>query len=388
MAGNSNNNYDQGGIPWGTLTSWPVYVLCFMIGLWPLGIFLILKGASLTEEERRRRVSFGSTYKPNAASASKPGAASAPTKPNTVEKVGNAVKQKAGRSLALVIAGGITALLGLIALSDPLESMLWGFAPSYWIGDLWVALTFLAAGGVMLGVDIVKRRQLKRFPQYISVIGSNRSMSLYSIASAVGCSRKKVLKDLRQMIEQGWFKPGAHVDVGRNTFYADASAVSEEEREKKMQPPASAATKKETVDNYTAILREIRRANDEIADPTLSAKIDQIENITRKIFDEVLRHPEKKNQIHTLLNYYLPTTQKLLDSYARFEAAGVQGENMNQAKTRIENTMDRIVEGFEKQLDQLYSADAMDVESDIRVMEKMLNRDSASAEKDFGLKIK
>ena len=95
--------------------------------------------------------------------------------------------------------------------------------------------------------------------------------------------------------------------------------------------------------------------------------------------------PKKRDRIDTFLNYYLPTTQKLLDSYAEFEAAGGEGENLRQAKARIESTMDLIIKGFEHQLDELYKADAMDVDSDIRVMETMLERDTASVEKDFGL---
>ena len=97
------------------------------------------------------------------------------------------------------------------------------------------------------------------------------------------------------------------------------------------------------------------------------------------------RTPRRPARIDTFLNYYLPTTQKLLDSYAEFEAAGVEGENLRQAKSRIEATMDAIVRGFEHQLDELYKADALDVDSDIRVMETMLRRDTASVEEDFGL---
>ena len=107
----------------------------------------------------------------------------------------------------------------------------------------------------------------------------------------------------------------------------------------------------------------------------------------RKIFQAVEEDPRKRSRIDTFLNYYLPTTQKLLDSYAQFEDAGVEGENLRQAKSRIEGTMDAIVEGFEHQLDQLYKADALDVDSDIRVMETMLHRDTASVEKDFGLHV-
>ena len=84
------------------------------------------------------------------------------------------------------------------------------------------------------------------------------------------------------------------------------------------------------------------------------------------------------------MNYYLPTTQKLLDSYAEFEEAGISGENLDQAKEKIQKTMDAIVAGFERQLDQLYQVDAMDIESDIRVMETMLKRDGAHKDFDLG----
>ena len=117
----------------------------------------------------------------------------------------------------------------------------------------------------------------------------------------------------------------------------------------------------------------------------LSAKIDRLENITAKIFQAVEADPKKRGRIDTFLNYYLPTTQKLLDSYAEFEAAGVEGENLRQAKSRIESTMDAIVKGFEHQLDELYKADAMDVDSDIRVMETMLHRDTATVAQDFDM---
>ena len=78
-------------------------------------------------------------------------------------------------------------------------------------------------------------------------------------------------------------------------------------------------------------------------------------------------------------------TTKLLENYASFEEAGVSGENLSQAKAKIEKTMDSIVAGFEHQLDELYRTDAMDIDSDIRVMETMLRRDTASVADDFGL---
>ena len=80
--------------------------------------------------------------------------------------------------------------------------------------------------------------------------------------------------------------------------------------------------------------------------------------------------------------------------YADLIAAMAQGSipadvlfkaNLSRAQERIEETMDALIKGFDKQLDDLYRNEAMDIDSDIRVMENMLRRDTASVEDDFGL---
>jgi hypothetical protein len=205
----------------------------------------------------------------------------------------------------------------------------------------------------------------------------------------LGYPTRRVEKDLQKMIDRGYFggKAYLHMELG----YLFRSGQADVDFQKAQQTAAAqkaaepTAVPKEAEEGYSGILRNIRRANDAIADPVLSAKIDRLEDITAKIFRAVEEDPKKRGKIDTFLNYYLPTTQKLLDSYAEFESAGVEGENLRQAKQRIESTMDAIVRGFEHQLDELYKADALDVDSDIRVMETMLRRDTATVSQDFDL---
>ena len=132
-------------------------------------------------------------------------------------------------------------------------------------------------------------------------------------------------------------------------------------------------------------LDEMRRLNDSIQDAAISAQIERLSQVSDKIFQQVQKNPSQLPQIRKFMSYYLPTTLKLLENYADFEETGVSGENLSQAKSRIEATMDSIVVGFEHQLDELYRTDAMDIDSDIRVMETMLRRDTASVADDFGL---
>ena len=122
--------------------------------------------------------------------------------------------------------------------------------------------------------------------------------------------------------------------------------------------------------------------NDAIEDPVMSEKIDRIGEITGKILDYQRKNPNKNSQLRSFLNYYLPTTLKILKAYAQMEAQGIEGENISAAKERIEGMMDKVVEGFEKQLDKLFQDDAMDITTDVEVLERMLDKDGLSGKGD------
>ena len=313
---------------------------------------------------------------PKAPAASK---AKAP-KPKKVK-----VKGKPAGTL-LRILGGFFMFAGFCIGADFTSELL----SSYYVEfeELFTSLGFLVSGGVMFFRGQYLGRMSRRAQRYIMAIGNVDAMPLSEIAKRVNRTPEKAGKELQKLIDKGYMGEDAYIDYDRGYFLRFGATLEEEpvpEPRRQEEPAAAPQPAAEAVEKgYSGILRSIRRANDRIADPELSRKIDRIEQVTGIIFREVEEHPEKRERIRTFFDYYLPTTQKLLDAYAEFEETGVEGENLRQAKERIEQTMDMIVEGFERQLDQLYSSDAMDVVTDIKVMEAMLNRDGASAAKDFG----
>ena len=119
-------------------------------------------------------------------------------------------------------------------------------------------------------------------------------------------------------------------------------------------------------------ISEMRRLNNSIKDPGISAQIDAIESTTGKIFAHVMEHPEKKGQIRQFMNYYLPTTLKLLNAYDRMDAAGVSGVNIDGTKGKISDMMSTIVTAFDRQLDALFAGDALDINADIKVLEQLM----------------
>ena len=96
-------------------------------------------------------------------------------------------------------------------------------------------------------------------------------------------------------------------------------------------------------------------------------------------------HPEKLPDIRKLMNYYLPTTLKLLDAYEEFDSQPVQGENIKTAKQQIEQTLDTINIAFENLLDKLFTDEVLDVSSDISVLETMLKQEGLTGS-EFDLK--
>ena len=120
---------------------------------------------------------------------------------------------------------------------------------------------------------------------------------------------------------------------------------------------------------------EMKRLDDNIADPGISADIVRLEQVSQKIFDEVKRDPKKLPQIRKFMDYYLPTTLKLLNAYDRMSGAGVSGENIDTTLAKVEGMMRTIVAAFEKQLDSLYGAEALDISTDITVLENMMARE-------------
>ena len=108
------------------------------------------------------------------------------------------------------------------------------------------------------------------------------------------------------------------------------------------------------------------------------ADIDRLEDLSAKIFAQVKSDPSKLPQIRKFMDYYLPTTLKLLNASDRMGAQGVSGENIDATMQRVESMMSTIVAAFEKQLDMLFGSEAMDISTDITVLEHMMKREGLS----------
>ena len=202
------------------------------------------------------------------------------------------------------------------------------------------------------------------------------------IADAIPCSYEKCCKHLENCIDDGVFGPAAYLDMRRKCLVVTGKPP-EPTPKKAKKPKVEKADPMPEKDQYQKILDELRRVNDAIPDEEMTDKISRLEAVSAKIFEQAKSDPDKLPQMRKFMDYYLPTSLKLLNTYAELDKQGIEGENISESKHRIEQTMDTLVKAFENQLDRLFASDALDVSADIDVMQNMLRADGLTDDAPF-----
>ena len=237
------------------------------------------------------------------------------------------------------------------------------------------------------------RKKIKRFRSYVKTLNGKPYANVKDLAKSVRKSEKFVRKDLKKMIDKRMFLEG-HLDKKGLCFMATDDAYEqyieternmEERMAEEAQRPKTQLSEdvKKVIEEGNRYIEEIRRSNDAIPGVEISNKIYHLENVIRRIFQRVEKHPELINDLHKFMDYYLPTTMKLLNAYEELDKQDMQGENIKTAKQEIENTLDTINIAFENLLDSFYKETAWDVSSDISVLKTMFAQEGLTEKNNF-----
>lgn len=266
------------------------------------------------------------------------------------------------------------------------------------VGVAWCVFLF----GGMLAYGSKRLNLLKRAKKYAKLTIAKKYASIEDLAAHSRKSKKSVIKDLEKMIHNGIF-PQGHIDEEKTSFiissevyqnYLDMQRAREqallEEKQKEEQKQKNQEQMKDLDEELFAMIEEgnsciakLRKLNDEIEGEVISEKLYKLENLLQEIFEQVRLHPEKRKQMHRFMNYYLPTSLKLVESYAEFDDVKEPGEEIENAKRQIENTLDTINSAFNELLNKLFLDRIYDVTTDAQVLQTVLSKDGLLKE-DFG----
>jgi hypothetical protein len=361
----NGQNKDTGGIG-----IWIVSVVLMLTPLWPVGLVMFL-WKLLGPPKRRANAGPWHTGEERKS----PRQEEHHTPVHSVSRQGKPVDLNWGRGLTV---GGMAVLLVSVivlacilppaVMDKGLLSALVRFLPA--------AGSFAVVGAAMAIKGARRTKKARRWYKYLALVGKRERISLTALAQAMPVSLRRARSDLQEMLERGIFASG-YLDMSRGQLVLSEEGVEDPPPEPQQTEPRQEREELDMTDE-NAVLAEIQRINRVIAHPEVSRKIDRIGEITGKIFAYQKQNPAEKSQLRSFLNYYLPTTLKILNTYAQMEQQGADGENIRAAKARVEGMLDKVAEGFEKQLNRLYQNDAIDVTADVEVLERMLEKDGLS----------
>ena len=316
-----------------------------------------------------------------------------------VKKVGsvsNVLYQVFG-GIGLGITGIVTFIRLLVFLAG--DTTLGG-----WI----VNFLFLFFFYGMIRFGIGQKKRLKRAKRYLQLCDYRVYGEVAKLASGTGKSEEYVVKDLKKMLALGIF-PEGHLDEQKTCFmlndvvyrqYLEAErgrTLREAENRKSLEDktpeqrpePAPEVSREQESELQTMVgegqeyIRKLRNLNDRIPGEVISSKLFCLENLLKDIFESVRTHPEQMPRMHKLMNYYLPTTLKLVESYEEFDRVSSPGPDIVKAKAEIENTLDTINAAFRELLNTLFQNAVFDATTDAQVLKSMLAREGLMKEMAF-----
>ena len=280
--------------------------------------------------------------------------------------------------LALVIIFGIT--MGTLIASGAIAAAVTGGV-------------FTALGAWLTGAGAIRRGLAARFKEYLQWMNDREFCEISELAAGCGRKEENVRKDLRKMIRKGMF-PEGHIDSSGKWFiannrmyetYLDAQGEFKSRKQAAVNNAAQTGTPqerqlREVLAKGDESIKQIRDANVALPGEEISRQLDTLEDLIRKIFKRVEEKPSLLPDIRKFMDYYLPTTVKLVNVYRDMESKGLSGDNAVSARKEIEETLKTIQGAFERLLNELYDDTVMDVKSDISVLNTMFAKDGLTGD--------
>ena len=304
-----------------------------------------------------------------------------------------------------MVIGIFGAVISLGNLID-MVSMFINYGP--WWGTEVVSAALVCASFATVGTLCFNKLSLvKKAERYVRLCGSKMYASLEELSNQTGRPVYQIRKDIRKILRKG-IVPTAHIDRAGSCFmlndvvykqYMEAEGARlQRELEQKdaeiknrktpseLVSEAKAQQKSELemmISEGQAYIKQLRELNDVIEGEVISTKLFQLEDLLKEIFARVQAEPEQMSRMHKVMDYYLPTTVKLLEAYKEFDGVSAPGPDIVSAKEEIEKTIDTINAAFVELLNTLFQNKVFDITTDAQVLQTMLASEGLTKEMAF-----
>lgn len=254
---------------------------------------------------------------------------------------------------------------------------------------------FLTALFSILGFFTFKKSQQldmisKDYTRFLRELGHNTVIPIRDLASSVQKSEEDTIKELMYMMNKGYFKQ-ARIVENDSLFLLDIPTFKlyknqknqmpnlSHEENKKIAQDANTKTNKDKAEEIIKISsKEITSINLDISrikNRNFLEKVIEIKKTIENITNIIKRYPEKAYVLDKFIEYYLPTTVKLIDAYTEYEIMESNDSKIKNSLAEIESSIEIINEAFEKIQLELMEDRTMDIKTDIDTMKILLNQE-------------
>lgn len=162
------------------------------------------------------------------------------------------------------------------------------------------------------------------------------------------------------------------------TFFIASKLVKKETRRVEVPVSSGNVEVDDMINQINAVCEAIDKDRRAVLErrPVTASKMLNIQRTAGKIRDVVAGSPEDLPRIRKFLNYYLPTTVKLCDKYAFIVGNGGSGTNIDETTSSIESALAQLDISYKNLYDSLFDDDALDITTDVTVLESMIKRDN------------
>ncbi len=293
-----------------------------------------------------------------------------------------------GGAIAKMTAG-IIGMVGLIpAEIVALANILFGGMVDAPI--VFLSLLPFTAGSVWLTVTGNKRRKLVDvYNRFAQIVGPAEYISMEELATGAGTSEEDAVRSIEQLMKNKML-PQGRLDRKKTTLMLTPKVWKqylelERHQQQKVLEKDQSTVLEEAAPDYgeeDTVLREgrdfisqVRSYNDRIQDEEMSERLFHLEEIVQKIFLQVEKDPACAPDLHKLMDYYLPTIDKLLQAYIDLDAHPAGSETIDSTRREIEDAVDTVNVAFENLFNDLFQDTAWDISTDISVMKNMMKQD-------------
>lgn len=282
-------------------------------------------------------------------------------------------------NIVMVSSFGSVAAIGLLSspmiLQSSFSNLMTHTIPTDGVNFL-IFLFVLALPGLLAMSWISHIKDIVDWTSTVENLCDGREIcNLKLVSDKLGITHKICLKRCRSAMKRGYI-PQGHLDETNTILFVSNDAYGDYLKTREYYQYDNNATSElqSFIDQGSSYLEQIKLINVSISDTLVSTKITKIETVINSIIQNAIEDPNAVTHLNKFINYYLPTTLRLLEAYDKLEDQPAQGDVIAKSRNQVENALDSLCSIFQEMLDSSFEGLSFNVAAEIDVLESMIKQ--------------